>query len=221
MKNFFILIISFVLFTFFCQPVKADIIPLSSKSIKHYGVGLLNMPKSYTIYQYPYKESKILKEVNYDGLKKSAIVSTLDMRKISYVAYVPENNVAMLPVYMNNGDNWYGIYINQDKDEIGWIYCEDKNQFYTYKKLFYEFGKKYGIRFFNDLQDETKILYSKNDKSSQILEEIKYPKFISFTVIHGNWLLATVTDSSRQAKVGWVNWRNDDGTLNMFPNFKE
>jgi hypothetical protein len=74
---------------------------------------------------------------------------------------------------------------------------------------------------FNDLTNDKKVLYSKNSTNSQVLEQLTYPKYISFTMIYGNWLLATVNDMSKQAKVGWFNWRNDDGTLNMFPNFKE
>ena len=73
----------------------ADILPLSTRSIKHYGIGVLNMPKSYTVYQYPYTDAKIIKEVNYENIKRSAIVNTVDIRKVSYVAYVPSNNVAL------------------------------------------------------------------------------------------------------------------------------
>ncbi|MCD7879054.1 MAG: hypothetical protein LUG16_03875 [Candidatus Gastranaerophilales bacterium] len=220
MRKLCILLIFFILMLV-SAPVFADILPLSTKSIKYYGIGVLNMPKSYTIYQYPYKESKILREVNYENIKKSAIVNSLDMRKISYIAYVPSNNVALLTVDLNPGNNWYSVYLNQSTGETGWVYTEDENSFYTYKSLFYHYGKKYGVRMFSDLPKKDKILYSKESKDSQILEELSYPKYISFTVIRGNWLLAAVNDTSKQAKVGWFNWRNDDGTLNMFPNFKE
>ena len=66
-----------------------------------------------------------------------------------------------------------------------------------------------------------KNLYAKEDTSSQVLAELTYPKYINFTVIRGNWMLASVQDISKQPKIGWYNWRNEDGTLNMFPNFKE
>lgn len=203
------------------MPAKADINPLSSKSIKYYGIGVLNMPKSYTVYKYPYKESHILREVNYENIKKSAIVNTIDMRKVSYIAYVPSNNVALLTVDLNPGNDWYCVFLNQETGETGWVYNEDKNAFITYRNLFYKYGKQYGIRMFNDLPKSEKVLYSKESKDSQVLEELGYPKFINFTVIRGNWLLATVNDTTKQAKVGWFNWRNDDGTLNMFPNFKD
>ncbi len=220
MKRFILLLVFFILFIFIL-PAKADIIPLSSKSIKHYGIGVLNLPKNYKVYKYPYFDSTVIREVNYESIKKSAIVNTLDMRKISYVAYVPSNNVALLTVDLNPGNNWYCVFINQSTGETGWVYTEDENSFMTYKDLFYRYGKMYGVRIFGDVPKETKNLYSKEDKSSQILEELTYPKFINFTVIRGNWLLAVVNDITKQAKVGWFNWRNDDGSLNMFPNLKE
>ncbi len=217
----FILIILFFIFTLFILPVRADIIPLSSKSIKYYGIGLLNMPKSYVVYQYPYTDSKILREVNYESIKKSAIVNTIDMRKVSYVAYVPNQNIALLTVDTNPGNDWYCVFLDQETGETGWVYNPDKEAFFTYRGLFYKYGKKYGIRMFNDLPKDKKVLYAKEELNSQVLEELNYPKFISFTVIRGNWLLASVNDMTKQAKVGWFNWRNDDGTLNMFPNLSE
>lgn len=220
MKKLVLLLILFI-FTLFCSPVWADIIPLSSKSIKHYGIGVLNMPRSYTVYQYPYNDAKVIREVNYESINKSSIVNTIDMRKVSYVAYVPSNNVALLTVDLNPGNDWYCVFLDQTTGETGWVYNENRDDFYTYRKMFYKWGKKYGIRIFNDLSAEERVLYSKEDTSSKVLEQLQYPKFITFTVIRGNWLLATVNDLSSQPKVGWFNWRNDDGTLNMFPNFKD
>jgi len=220
MKKFILLTLLFV-FISAMMPVLADVLPMSSKSIKYYGIGVLNLPSSYTVYRYPYKESHILREVNYENIKKSAIVNRLDMRKISYIAHVPSENIALLAVDLAPGNNWYSVYINQETGETGWVYTEDENAFMTYRTLFYRYGKKYGIRFFNDLSKEEKVLYSKENLNSQILSEVDYPKHVTFTVIRGNWMLAVVRDSAKQAKIGWFNWRNEDGTLNMFPNFRD
>lgn len=203
------------------MPALADIVPASSKNIKYYGIGVLNMPNSYTVYQYPYVESKIKREVNYENIKKSAIVNSLDMRKVSYVAHIPSNNVALLTVDMNPGNDWYCVFLDQSTGETGWVYNNNPTAFMTYKKLFYKYGKKYGVRMFSDLPKEQRVLYSKEDTSSKVLEELTYPEYINFTAIRGNWMLASVRDLSKQPKIGWFNWRNDDGTLNMFPNLKE
>ena len=130
MKKFIITAIFFII-TSFIIPAMADILPLSTKSIKHYGVGVLNMPKSYTVYQYPYTDSNIIREVNYENIKRSAIVNTVDIRKVSYVAYVPSNNVALLAVDLNPGNDWYSVFLNQETGETGWVYNPDKRAFMT------------------------------------------------------------------------------------------
>ncbi len=221
MRKIFLLLTVFI-FSMFTLPVFADIIPMSSKNIKYYGVGVLNMPKNYKVYEHPRTDAEILREVNYENIKKSAIVNTIDMRKVSYVAYVPSNNVALLTVESNPENDWYNVYINQETGETGWVYNDDKTAFLTYKNLFYKYGKKYGIRLFNDLPKDSKVLYAGEGTNTKVLDTLTYPKHINFTVIRGNWILASFMDlTSKQAKVGWFNWRNDDGTLNMFPNFKE
>lgn len=219
MKKFLVLLIFIV--GFVLLPVFADVVPLSSKTIKYHGIGLLNMPRSYTVYQYPYDDAKATKESNYDAMTKSAIVSTIDMRKVSYVAYVPENNVAFLTVDLHPGNNWYRVFLNQETGETGWVYNDNDDDFYTYRRLFYKYGKQYGIRFYNDLDDEKKILYSQPTKKSQKLGVVKYPRHITFTVIQGNWLLGMVNEIGSTYKIGWMRWRNNNGTLNMFPKFKE
>ncbi len=220
MKKLIITVLFFI-FTSLILPVLADILPLSTKSIKHYGVGVLNMPKSYTVYQYPYTDSKILREVNYENIKRSAIVNTVDIRRVSYVAYVPSNNVALLAVDLNPGNDWYNVFLNQETGETGWVYNPDKKAFMTYRTLFYRYGKKYGLRFFNDLSEEEKVLYAKEDLESKVLTQVNYPKFVTFAVIRGNWMLASINDNAKQTKIGWFKWRNDDGTLNMFPHLSE
>ncbi len=220
MKKFIITALIFI-FTSLILPVMADILPLSTRSIKHYGIGVLNMPKSYTVYQYPYTDAKILREVNYENIKRSAIVNTVDIRKVSYVAYVPSNNVALLAVDLNPGNDWYCVFLNQETGETGWVYNPDKKSFMTYRNLFYRYGKKYGLRFFNDLNEDEKVLYAKEDLESQVLVQVDYPRFVTFAVIRGNWMLASINDNAKQTKIGWFKWRNDDGTLNMFPNLSE
>lgn len=221
MKRFLLTITTFLLLLI-ALPSLADILPLSKKSIRYYGEGVINMPNNYTVYKTPSFDSDILREVNYDNIKKSAIVNTIDMNRISYIAYVPSNNVALLPVENNPGNDWYSVYLNQRTGETGWIYNEDKTAFMTYRNLFYKYGKQYGLKMFSDLSKEEKVLYSAEDLNSKVVDEFTYPKHVNFTVIRGNWMLASVRDlTSKQAKVGWFNWRNEDGSLNMFPNFKE
>ncbi len=217
----FILSLIFLIFLFFTMPVNADTVPYGRKSIKYYGIGVINMPKEYNIYSAPSFNSAIIKKVIHTDSRKSAIVRSTNMQKHSYIAYVPSNNVALLPVDMNNEDNWYSVYLDQKEGQMGWVYNENPSDFYTYKDLFYKYGKPYGLRFFNDLTKDEKVLYSAENINSKTIDTFTFPEYVNFTVIRGNWILVSINDHTGQAKVGWFNWRNEDGTLNMFPNFKE
>ncbi len=222
MKKFTLFIISLIFTLFYIMPVlAADIVPSSTKSIQYCGIGVLNMPKDYKVYLHPSFDSEVIKQVNYEGLEKSSIVNRTDMRKVSYVAYVPSENIALLAVERQNEGNWYSVYLSQKTGVLGWVYNDNENDFYTYRSLFYKYGKKYGLRMFNDLTEEEKALHSAEDLSSKVVSQITYPKFVSLKVIHGNWMLVGVNDVNDKSAVGWFNWRQDDGTLNMFPNFKE
>lgn len=198
----------------------ADILPLSSSSIKNYGVGVINMPKTFKIYQYPYLDAKVVREVTYDGLKRSAIVNSVDMRNVSYIAFVPSSGVALLSVDDISENGWYRVFINQKTGETGWVKEDDETAFMTYKDLFYKYGKKYGIRMFSDLNENEKSLRSGENDDAQILAKLTYPKSVSFTVIHGNKMLVSVLEMNDHEKIGWFTWRNDDGTLNAFPEFR-
>ena len=134
---------------------------------------------------------------------------------------MPSENIALLTVDSEEGNGWYSVYYNQKEGKKGWVYIEKSENFYSYKSLFYTFGKHYGVRMFNDLKEDKKVLYSKQSEQSKKLDQLTFPKHINFVVIRGNWMLIKVNDMTKQAKVGWFKWRNDDGTLNMFPNFKE
>ena len=217
----FIFILIFFVFIFFTAPVMADTVPYGRNSIKYYGIGVINMPNDFNIYASPSFNSQIIKKVVNPKMKKSAIVRSTNMQKISYIAYVPSNNVALLPVDMNADDNWYSVYLNQKDGQMGWVYNDNPSDFYTYKDLFYKYGKPYGLRFFNDLTKDEKVLYSAEDINSKTVDTFTFPQYVKFTVIRGNWILVSVNDHTGQAKVGWFNWRNEDGTLNMFPNFKD
>ena len=115
--------------------------------------------------------------------QKSAIVNTIDMRKVSYVAYVPSNDVALLTVEMNPGNNWYNVYLNQATGLTGWVYNENADNFYTYRELFYKWGKAYGVKVFNDLTEAEKVLYSKEDKTCKYVHILQ----IKFVILRNKY----------------------------------
>lgn len=214
-------ILTIILFLLFIEPVKADKLALSTKSIKYYGIGVINMPRCFNVYEQPDENSNILRKIAYDNVNRTAVLKSNNMKNMSYITYIPSENIALLTVDSFKDDGWFLVFLNQETGEKGWIFNPDMNSFYTYKSLFYTFGKKYGVRIFNDLPEDKKVLYAKQSTASKKIEQLSYPKYINTTVILGNWMLVAVNDMSKQAKIGWFNWRNEDGSLNMFPNFKE
>lgn len=218
MKKFILTIIVF-LFLAFVSPIFANVVPFSKTGIKYCGIGVINVPSNYTLYKQPSFDSEVLRDVNYEKIRKSSIVNSTSTTRVSYLAFIPSSNIALLAVDMDLGNNWYNVIINQVTGETAWIYSNEKNNFMTYKTLFYKYGKPYGVKIFNDLSEDNRNLYSKDSEDSQILAELLYPKYINFKVIRGNWMLVAVSDMSEHQKIGWFKWRNDDGTLNMFPSF--
>ena len=216
----FVLFSAFILM-FFLSSARAEIQTIRNGHINYYGEGVINMPKSFKIYSEPDKNSDAVYSIDFEASKKSAIVKKPSTKGVSFAAFVPETHTALLTVDENRENGWYKVFINQKTGQSGWVYNDNPDDFYTYKRLMYKYGRKYGIRMFNNLPEDKKILYSKQSEQSQKLEELKKPSYMNFTVITGNWMLVTAREETKHAKVGWYNWRNDDGTLNVFPNFKE
>ena len=94
------------------SPVKADILPLSSKSIKHYGIGVLNMPKSYTVYQYPYKDNYMINFGTYYENK------TFKGYKISLVDISDPNNIKEVgkPILFDRDEYTRPLVLNNPKE---------------------------------------------------------------------------------------------------------
>lgn len=218
MKKIFLLVF---LFAFLGLSAFADYSVISSKSVKHYGLGVLNMKEDFCVYESPDKNSEIIYRADGSAKKRTAILKSTREQKVSYLAYFPSSNAVFLPVDTDEGNGWYKVYLDQKTGRTGWVFDEDEDAFFTYKRLFYTYGKKYGIKMFADLPENKKVLFSKPEDDSKQLEQLSYPKYVNFNVIAGNWMLVSVVDMSKHAKIGWFNWRNDDGTLNAFPNFKE
>ena len=72
-----------------------------------------------------------------------------------------------------------------------------------------------------NLSEEYKKMYASDSKESQVVESFKYPKFINFSMIKGNWMLVSVLDIEKRTKIGWLKWRDEDGKLLAFPFFEE
>ncbi len=198
----------------------ADFLPHNTNSIKHYGIGVLNKSQSFKVYSEPDFNSKVKKEITSIFAKNSSILysSKNDLtQKNIFIALKSQDKIAFLTVETEQGDGWYEVYINQRTGETGWVYDSEKKDFYTWRGLFTLYGKSTGLRFMHGVPDEIQTLYAKDSLDSQVIKMLEYPKKITFSMIRGNWMLVTAHEFDGTYNIGWLKWRNDDGSLNLFP----
>ena len=219
MKKIFLLF-----FIMFFVPLMAfaDFLPHNSKSIKHYGIGVLNRPEAFLVYSEPDFKSEIIKKINPEIVKSSSVISSNKSKfslKDAFIALRSKEKIALLTVETAQDDGWYEVYINQKKGETGWVFDKEDKDFYTWKELFDVYGRTTGLRFMHGVPDEIQTLYASDSSESQIIKFLEYPSKITFSMIKGNWMLVTAREFDGSNNIGWLRWRNDDGSLNLFPIF--
>ncbi len=218
MRKIIFIILAFINFIL---PACADNIPVKTTDINNYGFGVLNLPTTFNIYEQPSLNSKILKTIDYKDSSYNPSLDFVPSYVNTVIAYVPSKSVALVVVLSNEENGWYEIYYDQKNGKTGWVKQDDTDSFKTWREAFSFWGKKYGIYLFKDVKSDDKALYSQEGGEGQRLYDFTYAKYITFSTIHGNWMLATVVDIGNNTKIGWIRWRKDDGTLLLFPSFKD
>lgn len=217
-KKIFLLSIIFLMTAI---TVFADIVPKTSKSIRHYGIGLLKIEKDFDVYANTDVKSKKLYQFNVPVKKKTTAI-VKDTRKIvnPYIVSIPSEQEFYVAVsdYPENG--WIKIYYNQNGKETGWVKLSDKKDYLTWKEFVYKFGKKNGLFIMRDIPSTDYKLYSQDSEDSQVVDDFTYPQYMALRMIRGNWMLVTVVDSGNVYKTGWFCWRSDNGKLRVFPNMR-
>lgn len=213
------IILLFLIIFFMPLMAFADFLPHNVKSIKHYGIGVLNRPEAFSVYSEPDFKSPIIKKITPVSAKTSSIIASNKIKylaKDSFIALRNKEKIALLTVETAQEDGWYEVYINQKKGETGWVYDKEQKDFYTWKGLFNAY-KSTGFRFMHGVPDEIQTLYASDSFDSQIIKFLEYPSKITFSMIKGNWMLVTVREYDGSNNIGWLKWRNEDGSLNLFP----
>ena len=62
-------------------------------------------------------------------------------------------------------------------------------------------------------------IYSGAELTSQKLGGFTLIKSIKLNKLSGNWALVTITDLDKLPKIGYIQWRESDGTIILFPKF--
>ncbi len=216
-----LIVSSIILMTTAMTVFAADKVPTSSRSIRHYGIGLLKMEKDFDVYIAPTEKSKKLKHFELPVLnEKSAIVRESRNVYNPYVVNMPSKDefYTAIAEYPENG--WAQIYVNQNGTQLGWVRIKDDSQFLTWKEFVYKFGRENGVKIMTDVPKSQYKLYSKDSEDAQVIEDFVYPDQVALRIIRGNWALVTVVDTGSVYKTGWFKWRSDDGRLRVFPKMK-
>ncbi|MCR5261069.1 MAG: hypothetical protein K6C94_04450 [Candidatus Gastranaerophilales bacterium] len=198
----------------------ADKIPSSSKSVKHYGIGLLKINDDFDVYDKPHADAKIIRHFILPAAK-SAIVQDSRKGANPYIVSIPAQRQFFAAIYEYPEKNWVQIYYNQNGKEVGWVKMPEKSDFLTWKEFVYKYGKKNGIVLMKDVPTSQYKLYAQDNESAQVVDEFTYPEYIALRMIRGNWALVTVVDTGTVYKTGWFRWRTDDGKLRVFPKMKQ
>ncbi|MCQ2957863.1 MAG: hypothetical protein MJ180_03055 [Candidatus Gastranaerophilales bacterium] len=196
-----------------------DFMPKYSDQIKDYGIGLYFGDGQITVYEEPNDKSNVVADVKWDADRVYIEDKTYDPRYV-FGVFLPKSALAGF-IALDEGDGEYTkIIYDNSRGLSGWIKNGENNKPYYWRQLFYKFGKTKGIYLFANIPKDSKILKLSPDDEADTSYTFVYPKFIKLQLIKGNWALVKVLDYDNEEKVGWYKWRNPDGTLNLFPNFR-
>lgn len=208
MKRFLLFIV--ILLTL---PVFADTLPYYTNSIPKDAIGLFQAGNNLTIYSHPDSNSRIIRTFDFSYNQES-------MPEGIFAILLNERKLGMIYVSDIGDDNWVEIIYDKKNGSKGWVMTEDKFQFMPWINFYNMYGRKYGLRILKDAPDNVNVLHSKSDDLSQSVAKINYVKKIKLTKISGNWALVSVLDLDRIPKMGFIRWRNDNGTIFIFPDLK-
>lgn len=217
MKNFYLLIITFIILSITSvNKAIADVIPRYSDSIKHTGIGAFNVPNEFNVYSEPDENSTIIKTIKWN--EKGLTDENLKENDI-FISFIPSLNIAYCAVD-DEIDGWVKIFYSQSMSKSGWVKANSKNRYVSWFGFYMSWGRKNGVYFFKDMPDINKRLMSAPDITSQKIWGITYPKYIKLTLIRGNWMMVKLVDFGNEVKIGWIQWRDENGKFLIFPNLK-
>jgi hypothetical protein len=208
MRRFFIILIML-----FALPVFADTAPFYMDAIPKRTIGMYQVDKELILYSQPDLKSDVIKKVEFTFNPES-------MPDGMFGVLINEKQLGFLYVSDIGDDGWVEVIYDKRTKAKGWVKTADSMQFLPWLNFYNLYGRKYGLRFLNNIPEDLKVLRSKSEEDSQIVSKLNYIKQIKLTAIRGNWALVSVFDLDKVPKTGYLRWRGDDGTIYAVPNIK-
>ncbi len=215
-KNFINKIIFSVLFFLFAiMPVSADVMPYYTGSLNNETIGFLQVPKNFVLYLYPRNDSQVVDIVNWSDYEVKLQKTTMEPSSM-FAALVPSRGYAFCMV-TDEQDDWYKIIYDKTHNKSAWIKPEKSDDFWSLREFYAYYGKKHGLYYMKNIDYRQRGIYSGAYEGSQKLGGFTLIKNIRLNKVSGNWALVTVVDIGNEPKIGYIRWREDDGTIIVFP----
>ena len=199
-----------------CHTCKADVFPLSCDKIPKQTIGLYQADRRIEIYSKPDIKAKVLYDslIDYSKYNDSKTDTT-------FAVMIPKKELAFLFVTnISDDEEWVEIIYDKQNNKKGWIYKNDDFQFMPWHHFINLYGRKYGLSQLIKTPSEYKNVYSAPDRNSQILGKIQGARAIRLTAIEGYWMLVTAVDYDGEIITGYIQWRDDEGNIFIFPVLK-
>lgn len=196
-------------------PVLADVMPYYTGSVSNDTIGFLQVPKSFKLYLYPREDSQNIENVNWTDTEVKLNKSTIEPSAL-FAAQIQAKGFAFCMV-VDMQDDWYKIVYDKTGHKTGWIKAPNADDFWGLRDFYSYYGRKYGLYYMKNVDYHQRGYYSGADKHSQKLGGFTYIRSIRLSKISGNWALVTILDMGSQQKIGYVQWREDDGSIILFP----
>lgn len=193
----------------------ADVMPYYTGSISNETIGFLQVPQSFKLYLYPREDSQNIENISWTNNAVKLNKSTIEPSAL-FVAQVDAQNLAFCMV-VDMQDDWYKIIYDKTSNKTGWIKISKADDFWSLKDFYAYYGRKYGLYYMKNVDYRKRGYYSGADKLSQKLGGFTYIRSIKLNKISGNWALVTILDMGGQMKIGYIQWREDDGSIILFP----
>lgn len=214
MKSIKYFIVSLILFVL-ASPVFADVLPYYTSSLDKHTMGFVQVPQSFNLYLYPREDSQIIETVRWNHFEVKLKNATVEPSTM-FVALVEHNKFAFCSV-IDEQEGWYKIIYDKSENKSGWIKLKSEDDFWGLKDFYSFYGMKYGMYYMKDIDYRKRGIYSSPMDAAQKLGGFTLIQDIKLNKLSGNWALVTVVDFDSKPKIGYIRWREDDGTIVIFP----
>lgn len=210
-KYFFV----FLMAILFSQPVFADVLPYYTGALKKETIGFLQVPQKFNLYLYPRQDSQIVESVHWDYHDVYIKNAAKDPSEL-FAVLVEKNKFAFCSV-VDSQDGWYKIVYDKMQNKTAWIKPKEDEDFWSLKDFYSYYGKKYGLYYMKNVDYRKRGIYSGAEVGTQKLGSFTLIKTIRLNKVSGNFALVTVVDLGKLPQIGYIQWREQDGTILIFP----